>query len=197
MSPPALTGPGGDTHVRGRPIYRPDMHTEITEYTADRFSIPMAQPFDEVVAAFELAVPPLDQTSLTEALARHRDWDTVETWTEQHAPRGFIRYWRNEPTALMAIAGHRSSCVSYLVGNHVVAERMYRFDPRVLGLAPFRVTISQRPGDPVLLTADVPSASFGSFGDGRITAVAHGLDREFAELLIALGAPVPEVLAEL
>ncbi|AOX65156.1 hypothetical protein BJK06_04740 [Curtobacterium sp. BH-2-1-1] len=173
------------------------MHTQITEYTADRFSIPMASPFVSVVGAFEAAVPALDQQSLADAIAKHRDWDTVETWTEQHAPHGFIRYWRNEPTALMAIAGHQSSCVSYLVGNHVVAERMYRFDPRVMGLAPFRVTISQRPGEPVLLTADVPSASFGSFGDGRITAVAHRLDREFAQLLIALGASVPEVLAEL
>ncbi|OII07155.1 hypothetical protein BIU96_04905 [Curtobacterium sp. MCBA15_008] len=159
--------------------------------------MPVAGRYADIVDAFEQAVPSLDADDLVRTVRKHSDWDTVETWTIRHAPHGFLRYWRNDPTALMAISGNTASCVSYLMGNHVVAERMFRRDPRVMGLAPLRVTISQRMGEPVLFTSDVPSASFASFGDDHITAVAHGLDRKLAELLVLLGIAVPEVLAAL
>ncbi|MBT1583806.1 hypothetical protein [Curtobacterium flaccumfaciens] len=171
------------------------MHSHITEYLTDRFSVPLAANFHDVVAAFEDAVPAFDQAGLVAEIQRHSDWGTVETWTMRNAPHGFLRYWRLEPTTLMAISGGTSSCVSYLFGNHVFAQRMYRYDPRVMALTPLRCTISQKVGEPVLLTSDVPSSALGSFGDGRITAIGHFLDRELAALLRLLGASVPEVLA--
>lgn len=190
-----MGAPRGDMFASGTRTYRPRMHSHITEYLGNRFSVPLVAEFADVVAAFESAVPAFDQPGLVAEIERHRDWDTVETWTMQNAPHGLLRYWRLEPTSLMAISGGTASCVTYLIGNHVFAQRMFRFDPRVMALTPLRCTISQRVGEPVLLTSDVPSSALGSFGDGRITAVGRFLDRELAALLRLLGASVPEVLA--
>ena len=41
------------------------------------------------------------------------------------APFGFLIYFRNTVGPVMELAGHKSRCTAYLMGNHVIAERMF------------------------------------------------------------------------
>ncbi len=41
------------------------------------------------------------------------------------APHGFLIYFKNVH-GVMANAGHNAECVAYLMGNHVIAEKMFR-----------------------------------------------------------------------
>jgi hypothetical protein len=60
------------------------------------------------------------------------DWDTVLRVTAEAAPHGFLRYWTPDVGPLMRLAGDRWRCASYLMGNHTIAERMYRHDPAIM-----------------------------------------------------------------
>jgi hypothetical protein len=77
--------------------------------------------------------------------------------------------------------------VEYLLGNHVIAETMFRHDPRALLYAPLRVLVfSDAEGDAVF-SMDQPRTAFGSLGIAEVTAVGAGLDRKVANLLRVIG----------
>lgn len=44
----------------------------------------------------------------------------------------FIRYWTLDAGALMRLGGDSPRCSTYLMGNHTIAERMYRLDQGVM-----------------------------------------------------------------
>lgn len=67
---------------------------------------------------------------------------------------------------LMQAAGDEAECIAYLMGNHVVAERMFRHDPRAI------------------LTVDQPTTQFGSFGIDEVSRVGDELDT-LADSLVA------------
>jgi hypothetical protein len=77
------------------------------------------------------------------------------------------------------------------MGNHTIAERMFRHDPSVMLHAPLRVAIyADRDGD-TYLAVDQPSALFASYNNPAITDVGNYLDELLAGLLRKLNAPVP------
>ncbi|MGO4299073.1 hypothetical protein [Leifsonia sp. RAF41] len=161
------------------------------KYLATRFSTPVSLGFDEARELYESLVPALDVEKLTEVARRSSSWQAIAEWTRAQAPLGFLRYWRNDATLLMRVAGNTSFCTAYLMGNHVIAERMFRHDPRVMNYAPLRVELTQAGDGPVLFTAELPHLQFGSFERPEITDVGRDLSSELAALIRALGAPVP------
>jgi hypothetical protein len=116
--------------------------------------------------------------------------------TAENAPHNFIRYWSREFTSLMGLAGDRGRCVAYLMGNHTIAQRMYRYNPGIMLYAPLRTTIVEDADLATWFAFDQPSAQFGSFHTPQITKVGRELDRKLAALLEHLGAPVPAALSE-
>ena len=168
---------------------------EIVAHEVRRLAIPVTTTFDEFRARYEVAVPALRVEKLDEFKRAGADWDTVLRATAENAPNGFIRYWGSDVESLMRLAGPSRPCVEYLMGNHTIAQRMYRHNPAVMLHAPLRTVIHQDHADRVWFTLDQPSTCFGSFGDARIAAVGHELDAKVAVLLEVLGLPVPAELA--
>jgi hypothetical protein len=167
-------------------------HTEI--FTTARFSVAVPGTFRDVVERFERLIEHYPTVEFAELVARRASWDEIVGHTRELAPLGFLIYWRNAVSEMMTLAGDESLCVSYLMGNHTIAERMFRHDPRVMNYAPLRVEITQEPGCTVLFTFEQPSAQFGSFGSPSIDQVGRELDRLLATLLRAVGAdPPPEL----
>ena len=80
------------------------------------------------------------------------------------------------------------------MGNHIMAERMFRHDPRAMLYAPLRTVISEDPSGGAWFTVDQPSTQFGSLGIPAATKVGVELDRELAALLHGLEVEVPEAL---
>jgi hypothetical protein len=150
--------------------------------------------FDDFRQRYEKAVPWLDAARFERLKDEGAGWDAVLRATQENAPHGFIIYWAYDATSLMRLAGNGWRCAAYLMGNHTIAQRMYRHNPAVMLYAPLRTAIYEDAGGVTWFTVDQPSTTFGSFGVPAITEVGIELDRKLAALLEFLGAPVPAVL---
>jgi uncharacterized protein (DUF302 family) len=94
----------------------------------------------------------------------------------------------------MQLVGHRTRAVTYMMGNNVIVERMFRHHPGVMLYAPLRTTIYEDESARTHFSIDQPSTRFASFGDPRIAAVGLELDTKLAELLQLMSLPVPAEL---
>jgi hypothetical protein len=135
---------------------------------------------------YEAAVPPLDTLRIASLLQRRAGWDDVVADADTEAPHGFLVFWRNDFAPLMALAGNTRPCTSYLMGNHVIAEQMYRHDPAAGFYASLRTAILAEPTGHARFLVDQPSTCFSSLGNPAITDVGLELDRKLAALLTAL-----------
>jgi hypothetical protein len=96
----------------------------------------------------------------------------------------------------MALAGDRADCVAYPMGNHVIAERMFRRDPRATMYGPLHMVIWKDQDGDASLTLGRLSKQFASFEISEIAEVGIELDRKLAALLDALEVPVPSELEQ-
>ncbi|KQC40001.1 hypothetical protein [Frankia sp. ACN1ag] len=168
--------------------------TVSVRYEVQRLSIATGLPYDETVRRYEQAVPALDEARFAALAVGQPTWDDVRIATAPNAPHDFIRYWRGDFTWMLRAAGDEGRCVEYLMGNHVIAERMFRHDPGVLLHAPLRTTIHTDPRGVTRFSVDQPSTHFRSYGNRAITVVGIELDLKLATLLEHLDIPVPDAL---
>jgi hypothetical protein len=173
-----------------------DGSVETTSHQVDRLTIRINDSFDGFRDRYEQAVPKFQSARFDSLVERGVDWQTVLEATAQNAPHDFILYWSHDFTSLMRLAGDRGRCVEYLMGNHTIAEKMYRYDPAILLYAPLRTAIVEDADGVTWFTVDQPSTRFASFNSPEIAAVGIELDRKLAALLAILGAPVPTALTE-
>jgi uncharacterized protein (DUF302 family) len=164
------------------------------DWAARRLAVEAGGSFDDIVARYEAAVPVYPAARIEQLVADDAGWQAVLDLTDDVARHGFLIYWRIAADAIMRAAGDTSRCVAYLMGNHTIAERMFRHDPVAMLYAPLRTVISQVPGGPVVFSAEQPSLQFASFGRPDIAAVGIELDHKLAALLEALDLPVPPSL---
>ena len=163
-------------------------------HSVNRFTIEIATTPRDFRTSYERAVPLLPVAEVHALAARHAPWQEMLDLMARVAPLGFLIYHAIDADPIMPLAGDRAFCVSYLMGNHTIAERMFRYEPAVLLYAPLRTAIWGDPDGPAHFTFDQPSAQFASFGNPAITSVGVELDRKMAALLDALHAPVPDGL---
>ena len=151
------------------------------------------QPYDEFRARYEAAVPALDEKRLAGFAARGAAWPEGIADADASAPHGFLIYWRSDLTPVMSLAGDPARCTAYLMGNHTIAEQMYRHDPAVMLYVPLRTVIYAGPDDRAFFAADQPSTQVASFGHAPVTQVGIELDRKLTALLDALHVPASEL----
>jgi uncharacterized protein (DUF302 family) len=163
-----------------------------TTYAVRRLVIPLQQPYGDAVRRFEQLVPNVDTARFT----RLDNWDAVVELADKEAPLGFMLYGKLDVPAFMAGSGNTWDCVQYLMGNHVIAERMYRHDPSVMLHAPLRVVIHADESGQAVFVIDQPSTLFDSYRSADIAAVGRELDEKVAGVLAALGAKAPTELTE-
>ena len=156
---------------------------ERTPHTVVRLDFTSPDPYAVLRDRFEGAVPAFDPA----ILGGTTNWADVVRNTMAAAPQDFLRYVTIDGSPLFSIAGHATAVATYLMGNHVFAEQMFRHDPGILLYAPLRVTIYEDKAGVAHLSVDQPSTRFGSFGDPEITAVGEMLDEKLAALITALG----------
>ena len=154
-------------------------------------SVPSVREFQH---RYEAAVPDLPADAVAALLRRQAPWSEMEALIESSAPHGFLFYSKNEAGPLMRAAGNDAECRWYLMGNHVLAERMFRHDPRVMLYAPLRTVIWEDQRGDAWFTLDQPSTQFASFGIPEIAEVGLELDSKLAALLRALEVDVPAEL---
>ena len=169
---------------------------ETISHQVDRLTIRIDDSFDGFRHRYEQAVPVFQSERFESLVERGVDWQTVLEATADNAPHDFILYWSHDFTSLMSLAGDRGRCVEYLMGNHTIAEKMYRYNPAILLYAPLRTAIVEDADRVTSFTVDQPSTRFGSFGIPQIAEVGIELDHKLAALLQHLEAPVPAALTQ-
>lgn len=143
--------------------------------------------FDDFLASFEAAAPPFDPAPMQQIVESGGTWDDVRAKVAENAPNELIVYAKIDATPLFGVAGHTVKAVEYLLGNHVIAETMFRHDPKALLYAPLRLLVySDAEGDAVFSMIR-PSSAFGSLGIADVTEVGLSLDRKVANLLRVIG----------
>ncbi len=69
------------------------------------------------------------------------NWDDVRAAVAKNAPNELMIYAKIGGSELLSLAGHRARAIEYLIGNHVIAETMFRHDPKALLYAPLRMLV--------------------------------------------------------
>src|ERR1700737_297540 len=153
-----------------------------TTYTVRRLtvSVPGVREFQR---SYEGAVPDAPFEEVAALVRRGAPWSEMLELIDARAPNGFLIYFRNNVHPVMEAAGDRADCIAYLMGNHVIAERMFRHDPRVMLYAPLHTVIWEDAHGDAWFSVDQPSTQFSSFGIADITEVGSELDRKLANLL--------------
>ena len=162
-------------------------------HTVNRLVIDTDTAFDDLRHNYESLVPTIDFAELT-ALVIAGDLSVVKQYTAEHAPNTFVNFWTFDPTPQMQLFGHQTRVVTYMMGNNIIVERMFRHDPGVMLYAPLRTAIYQDAADRTHISIDQPSTRFASFGDPHIAAVGLELDTKLAEILVLMSLPVPAEL---
>ena len=152
-----------------------------------RVDIATGMAFDEFVAALEKAAPPFDRPAMQRIVAQGGNWDDVRAAVTKNAPNELMIYAKIDAAELLGVAGHRTRAIEYLIGNHVIAETMFRHDPKALLYAPLRMLVFSDADGNAIFTMDRPSIAFGSLGIAEITKTGEGLDRKVANMLRVAG----------
>jgi hypothetical protein len=152
------------------------------------------QPYEEFRARYEDAVPEVDYQQLAEFAERGAPWPAVVADADASARLGFLLYWRSDLTPLFSLAGDSARCTAYLMGNHTLAEQMYRHDPSVMLYAPLRTAIYVDAESRTRFAIDDPATVFASFASSPISEVGTELSRKLGDLLDALDVPERGVL---
>lgn len=163
------------------------------QYEVTRLTVPVPG-VREFQSRYEDAVPELPHDAVSDLVSRGAPWSEMVEFIDAAAPHGFLVYFRNDVHPVMALAGDNADCISYLMGNHIIAERMFRYDPRAMLYAPLHTIIWEDADGSAWFTADQPSTQFASFHIPEITDVGIELDHKLGALLQALEVPVPDEL---
>jgi len=157
------------------------------QHNMTRVDISTGVPFERFVAALEKAAPPVDRAAFAKIAESGGDWDDVLAAAAKNAPNELMVYAKIDATELFSVAGHRTRAVEYLIGNHVIAETMFRHDPKALLYAPLRMLVYSDGDGDAIFTMDQPGPAFGSLGIDEVSKVGRGLDRKVANLLRVIG----------
>jgi hypothetical protein len=163
-------------------------------HTTERLTIAVGSPAREFIARYEQAVPPVPTVKIGELVAKGAPWSQMLELIESSATFGFLIYHKNDIGPVMQLAGNKSDAVAYLMGNHTIAERMYRYDPRAMLHAPLRTVVWETAEGAGFLTIDRPSSQFSSYENPAISHVGVELDQKLAVLLRHLECEVPRSL---
>lgn len=163
----------------------------VTEHTIRRLHVRLGRPYEQAISDFERIVPPVDA----------QRFQSLDTWEENLrladtvAPLGLMRFGTIDITAYMRTSGIDRPGIEYLAGNHTIAERMYRHEPATMLYAPLRLFIFADDDGQGVLAIDQPSTLFGSVGSNPdLAIVGRELDQKVANVLVAMGVQVPEIL---
>jgi hypothetical protein len=110
-------------------ISRAGSHT--VAHQVNRLVVDADAGLDDLRRRYESLVPEIDADALS-ALIEKGDLDQVRLYTAEGTPHTFARSRTFDPTPMMQLAGHHLQVMTYMIGNNVIVETMFRHDPAVM-----------------------------------------------------------------
>jgi len=169
--------------------------TSIHEHPMTRVDIGTGVEFGQFLAGFEAAAPAFEPVPIQRIVESGGTWDEVRAAVARNAPNELMVYAKIDATPLLGVAGHDVKAVEYLLGNHVIAETMFRHDPRALLYAPLRLLVYSDDDGNAVFSMIRPSSAFGSLGIAEVTEVGLSLDRKVVNLLRVIGVDPGDAFA--
>ena len=165
-------------------------HTTAIDHPSRRLVVALPAPYDEAREQYETLVPEVDFARFFQMAS----WQATLELAEINAPHGFMRYDRGDVTATMAGSTSLWKATQYLMGNHTIAERMFRHDPSVMLHAPLRTLLYADADGDTKFAVDQPGLLFASYHNPDIDTVGEELDALLVGLIELLGGEVPKQL---
>jgi Domain of unknown function DUF302 len=165
-------------------------HTTAIDHPSRRLVVALPAPYDEAREQYETLVPEVDFARFFQMAS----WQATLELAEINAPHGFMRYYRGDVTATMAGSTSLWKATQYLMGNHTIAERMFRHDPSVMLHAPLRTLLYADADGDTKFAVDQPGLLFASYHNADIDTVGKELDALLVGLIELLGGEVPKQL---
>jgi uncharacterized protein (DUF302 family) len=162
-------------------------HPTVIDHSDRRLLIALPEGYESAREHYEMLVPEFDSARFSQIAS----WQATLDLAEISAPHGFMRYARMDVTALMASSQSFWKATQYLMGNHTIAERMFRHEPSVMLHAPLRTLLYADADGDTKLAVDQPSLLFASYDNPDIAAVGRELDALLVGLIELLGGEVP------
>ena len=160
------------------------------DHPSRRLVVALPALYDEAREQYETLVPEVDFARFFQLAS----WQATLELAEINAPHGFMRYYRGDVTATMAGSTSLWKATQYLMGNHTIAERMFRHDPSVMLHAPLRTLLYADADGDTKFAVDQPSLLFASYHNADIDTVGEELDALLVGLIELLGGEVPKQL---
>jgi hypothetical protein len=126
----------------------------------------------DVRASLQTVIPPIDE----EIPLLLSDGITDRLKQRLEAAPELSIFLKRDHGMLVGLYGKLRDAVQYEIGNPLTASRMTRYQLAAGLYAPLRVIVYEKDGGGSCIEYDLPSSSFGQFGDDRVTEVACGLD---------------------
>ena len=164
--------------------------TFMIEHPARRLLIALTEPYEAAREHYETLVPVVDSAHFSQL----GSWEAVLEFAAINAPHHFMRYATMDDTKTMALSSSSWNATAYLMGNHTIAERMFRHDPSVMLHAPLRTLLYADADGDTKLAVDQPSLLFASYDNPDIAAVGQELDALLVGLIDLLGGELPNQL---
>lgn len=137
------------------------------------------KPFDEVAAALEALIHPIDP----EIPALLADGITDRLKQRLEAAPELAIFSLRDHGRLLGIYGPVRKAVQYEIGNPLIASTMTRHALAAGLYAPLRVILCERDDGGARFEYDLPSSLFSQFGDAKVTEVARSLDLALGRVL--------------
>ena len=160
------------------------------DHPSRRLVVALPQTYDKARERYESLVPEIDFARFSALTS----WQAALELAKVNAPHGFMRYYRSDITAAMSGSPSLWKTTQYLMGNHTIAERMFRHDPCAMLHAPLRTVLYVDPDGATNLAVDQPSLLFDSYDKPEIATVGRELDWLLAGLITSLGGDIPPQL---
>jgi hypothetical protein len=138
----------------------------------------------EVRTSLETLIPPIDE-ELPLLLC---DGVTDRLKQRLEAAPELSIFLKRDHGVLVGLYGKVRDAVQYEIGNPLTASSMTRYQLAAGLYAPLRVIIYEKDDGGSCIEYDLPSSSFGQFGDDRLTEVSRGLDIALGRALSAAAA---------
>ena len=159
----------------------------VIDHPDRRLLIAVPEGYDSAREHYEMLVPEFDSARFSQMTS----WQATLDLAETNAPHGFMRYVRADVATLMASSPSPWKATQYLMGNHTIAERMFRHEPSVMLHAPLRTLLYADAYGNTKLAVDQPSLLFASYDNPEIAGVGQELDALLVGLIELLGGEVP------
>jgi uncharacterized protein (DUF302 family) len=156
---------------------------ETYRFEVERIDVASTKSFSELVATLEQQVPPVEISVFSQMIASRFNAQEIERAVDgMVGDLGFLIVGKLDQGPLVSLLGKPKKMTGYLLGNPILANRMYELRPEVGLYAPLRAFVYEDYGGVSHLSYDRPSSLLRQFDNEEITSVARILDDRMSKL---------------